>query len=165
MFRRTTVRFLAQPQLKVESIESVKPLNTLESQNSSLQQTISTSSSLPPSVNKLFQHRAMQATTRFLAGPVRNNLLIGRELLRIIVREQQLLPSLQSWPQARQAYTDAFHSLKGKIRLFGVSEAVSQAVREATWGQVGRSLRRLLELGSFYYIGQLVGQFVSFLIN
>ncbi len=157
MFRKSAKRFLSQPQFKVEP--NLKPISSQYPKSSA---SLVQSSTL---ADKLLQHSTMQSATRFLSGPVRSNLLISRELFRIIAREQQLLPSLQSWPAARQAYFDAFHSLKRKIRLFGVSETVAETVREATWGQVGRGLRKLAELGSFYYIGQLVGQACSFLIN
>lgn len=107
----------------------------------------------------------MQSLVRFAQGPLRTNLLVTKEVFKIVAREQQLLPSLHSWPQARQAYADAFESVKRNVQLFGISESVMRGLRDATWGQVGRVLRDLLQLGSFYYIGQLLGQVSGYLIN
>lgn len=66
-------------------------------------------------------HPRVQQFNRFLNGPLRNRLLITREVLRIVAREQQLLPSLNSWPHAKQAYIESFNALRHQIQLFGVS--------------------------------------------
>lgn len=117
-------------------------------------------------VSNLMVNPRVQQFNRFLNGPLRNRLLITREVLKIVAREQQLLPSLKSWPQAKQAYIDSFNALRHQIQLFGVSGLISRRLQEATWGQVGRTARSLAELASFYYIGMLAGQIGGyFLIN
>ena len=158
LLSRISRRLYAQPQRLVkETSENVITNSSVTNTN-----PLGNKVSLPG----MLGHPRVQQLNRFLSGPLRNRLLISREVLRIVAREQQLLPSLNSWPQAKQAYIDSFNALRHQIQLFGVSGLISRRLQEATWGQVGRTARNLAELASFYYIGMLAGQVGGFfLIN
>lgn len=168
MFRRPAARLLAQPQLKQpENGKSAKLFEISEAKEAPTPRLPASSAlaTVQARMSKLARHQAMTSLAQFFSGPVRNNLLISREVFRIIAREQKFLPSLQSWPQAKQAYCDAFNDIYGRLQRHSLAETIAQAVREATWGQVGHVLRRFAELGSFYYIGKLLGQATGYLIN
>ena len=115
---------------------------------------------------QLAQSRAARTTHHFgnlLRGPVRSNILVSWELMKLIAAEQKLVPSLSTWPQARNSYTEAFESFKGRI-VSGefTAKFLVGWVNEITWGQVGRALRVSAEMAAFYYIGELLGMITSF---
>lgn len=100
--------------------------------------------------------------TSFARGPLRSNLLVSLEFVKLISAEQRLIPALSTWPQAKSSYISTFNSFKaawddGKVNLNNFKEMV----KEVTWGQAGRVLRISAEMASFYYIGELLGMLIS----
>lgn len=111
---------------------------------------------------QLAQSRATQTTRKLaslLRGPVRSNLLVSWELLKLVAAEQKLIPELSTWPQARQSYISVFESFKNRLVA---KDYKFVKVNELTWGQVARALRVSAEMASFYYIGELIGMISSF---
>lgn len=145
----------------IESVPIVNISSQPQSQSQSQQQS------------QLREHRFIKAAetkslqllnhlNSFARGPIRSNILISWELLKLISAEQQLIPALSSWPQAKTSYTATFNQVKdswktGRISLRGAKERLE----ETTWGDVGRSLRIAAEMASVYYIGELLGMIVA----
>lgn len=121
---------------------------------------------LEHAIFKKLQTKTVEATSKlssFARGPIRTNLLVSLELLKLISAEQRLIPAISTWPQAKASYTSAFKSVKsaweeGKLEFGNFSELI----KNVTWGQVWRVLRISAEMASFYYIGELIGMLISF---
>lgn len=110
-----------------------------------------------------FQNKTIQTASnlnRFARGPIRSNLLVSFEILKLIVAEQRLVPALSTWPQAKDAYVATFYRLRSFLASLN-SDKLMGMVKEMTWGDLGRALRVTAEMASFYYIGELVGMILS----
>lgn len=125
------------------------------------------------SMPKIFEHpviKKLQSKTletgsklsSFTRGPLRSNLLVSIELVKLISAEQRLIPDLSTWPQAKQSYIYTFNSIKSAWEDERVNlKNFKDMAKEVTWGQVGRALRVSAEMASFYYIGELLGILIS----
>lgn len=105
---------------------------------------------------QLLQSKSNESFYKFgniLRGPVRSNILISYELLKLISNEQKLIPDFSTWNQAKKTYVTTFNRLR--------SGDIGGGGGEVTWGQVGRFLRIGGEMMAFYYIGEMVGMVLS----
>ena len=115
---------------------------------------------------KKLQNHSIETSSKiasFARGPLRSNLLVSLEFVKLIATEQRLIPPLSTWPQAKVSYMATFESLRrawedGRINFKNFKEMATTI----TWGQVGRVLRISAEMASFYYIGELFGMLISF---
>lgn len=99
----------------------------------------------------------------FARGPLRLNLLVSLELVKLISAEQRLVPALSTWPQAKDSYLATFQTVKDAWDQNRVNwESFKMFLQEITWGQVGRALRIVAEMASFYYVGELIGMIISY---
>lgn len=126
----------------------------------------STSSSSFKAFNRIVNSKYVQNSTNhivtFAKGPIRSNLLISVELLKLIVSEQKLLPDWSKWPEAKATCTNFLLRIRSAWLTRGFSaEAFKKWADELTWAHLGRFLRVSAELAAFYYIGQAFGYLLS----
>lgn len=98
----------------------------------------------------------------FARGPLRSNILISLEFLKLISAEQKLIPAWSTWPQAKSSYISALEGFKTAWREGRINLAAGKSyLEEVTWGDVGSAARITAEMASFYYIGELLGMIIS----
>ena len=138
------------------------PVNSNSNSNSS---PVTTCTLLDHPVIKKLQTKTLETGSKlssFARGPLRSNLLISIEFLKLISVEQRLVPALSTWPQAKDSYISTFNAIKGTWDEGRVNwKNFREMAKEATWGHVGRVLRVSAEMASFYYIGELIGMLIS----
>ena len=111
---------------------------------------------------RLTEHPLTAHLTRFVQGPVRNNLKVSKHLFRLILTEQKIVPELATWPVARHSYVSFVQSVVGTVRNGRTYDTLSAALSNVTWGHVITAGRVGVELVAFYYIGNLVGKSAAY---
>lgn len=171
----STKRSFSTVNLKQQQHETVREPLVIEQEQvkETPSVTVKTTQNTADLVNKIRDHalfkslqtKAILTGTKlnsFARGPLRSNLLVTFELLKLISAEQRLMPAFSTWPQAKSSYRATFNCFKdawynGQVSL----KALRGMAGEVTWGQVGRALRVTAEMASFYYIGELLGMLIS----
>lgn len=88
-------------------------------------------------------------------GPVTNSALIGRELVALVAREQQMVkPTAEHWEQAKVTYSKLWCQVKPEA---GLSLNSLARIGNMTWSQFASGGKVALELSAYYYIGSLIG--------
>lgn len=98
--------------------------------------------------------------------PLRSNSLIFMEVVKMIMSEQKLVPSLADWKTAKETYKSFYRSsleflFRNRDYTLRLTEMIIGQMKQITWKQVGRWFRIGAEMISFYYIGQLFGFLVA----
>lgn len=93
----------------------------------------------------------------FAAGPLRNGLLIGRELVKAISREREfVLPQERLAKEALSTYRLWWNRASDRIRSGHWRQELVEVVKSKTWRQVGNGALVAAEIASLFYISKLV---------
>lgn len=81
-------------------------------------------------------------------------MLVGKEFVKLVAEEQQMLkPKQAQWQAAKQQFIEQWD----RQSALGLN-ALNKSARELTWSQVASTGRRAVDIAAFYYIGVLAGQ-------
>lgn len=87
-------------------------------------------------------------TQSAIRGPIRNALLVGKEVSKTVNKEQKLIPEIKDWPLAKQEYK-ALLNLRPKD------------LRNVTVQQATYFLQSFGQVTAFFFIGYSIGKVIN----
>lgn len=106
-------------------------------------------------------NKCYQVTATTLQGPVRNGVLVGRELTKIVIKERQMtLPRAEWWEPAKAEYRQWLETvLPKRLREQGeYGQAIKQWMDRLVWKDVGMISLVIGECMALYYLSKMGGK-------